>query len=363
MNVLVKLAIASTALCCLNLSAEKLHFAGSAAVVSKVLGGNQIAVIKADRRDQVEFFADQISLSTVTLQWPASHIWALPDNYVLVAALKIAPNPAAPNQAVLIKDGKILKEYQDVRNIHQIAGSNKFALEVQQAADSKDTLLHIIDPMQGVVKSALIPQSSKNRKVSVAPDLSGLVMAPFSTDASSVSELTFYSGDKFDVKQQYSFASQPIYQAVAMTQGLVVINQDRKLVAKLANNTRWQLPDANFSFRVDMLSSVSNPACLLIREDSGRIAVVDRDGTVLFDSAQFNNKVLNKILENGAAIDVVDQTLVVNDTDAGDALLIELSKPHLFKRLQAAHRIQSLDPRGSVFTVQHQQQLKIEQVK
>jgi hypothetical protein len=363
MNILAKICLISTLTLALGAHAEKLHFTQESSTFVEILSSQYIATINANSPDKVDFYTkNQDLINSVSLDWEANHAWRLSKNYLLVASLKRMPDPEAYNQAVLFKDDKIVEHFSDVKNVYTIPGGEQFAIEVAPSNDDKHTHLKIFDVKKGFVKEGKIPRTTRYRTVFISPDLNSVAISPFSTDSSAVFSITVYSGGNFSSGMTYSFDKAPIYQTIPLPNDLVAINVDRRIATMSQFKTEWTIPNKHVSVSIDVLKQASDPNYIIAEENTGRVVVIGLDGSIAFDSKDQKDNTFEKIEQNGAYIDVVNDQLIINDSNRGEALIIPLKKPKQVKHIREVSDILNIDTASGYIAFKQEGELKIKKI-
>ncbi|AAV83435.1 hypothetical protein [Idiomarina loihiensis] len=363
MNILKRICLVSTFTLAISVHAEELHFTQESSTFVEILSSQYIATIKGDSSDKVDFYTkNQDLVNSVSLDWKANHAWRLSKDYFLVASLKRAPDPEAYNQAVLFKGDKIVEHFRDVKNIHSIPGGEKFAIETATGNDEKKTHLKIFDVKKGFVKEGRIPRTTRFSTVSISPDLNSVAISPFSTDSSSVLNITVYSGDNFSSETDYNFDNTRIYQTIPLANGLVAINVNRRIAAMSEAKAEWTIPNKQIFVTVDVLKQTSDPNYIIAEENTGRVVVIGLDGSIAFDSKDQEDDTFEKIEQNGAYIDVVNDQLIINDSNRGEALIIPLKKPKQVKHIREVSDILAIDVASGYIAFKKKGKLKIKKI-
>lgn len=341
--------------------AEKLHFTPNySSTFVEILSSQYIATINANSPDKVDFYTkNQDLINSVSLDWEANHAWRLSKNYLLVASLKRMPDPEAYNQAVLFKDDKIVERFTNVKDVHSIPGGEQFAIEVASSNDSSQTHLKIFDVKRGFIKEGIIPQTTRFRILAISPDLNSVAIFPFSTDSGSVYSISVYSGERFSSETTYNFDDTPIYQTIPLANGLVAINVNRRIAAMSETKAEWTIPNKQVSVSVDVLKQASDPSYIIVEENAGRVVVIGLDGYIAFDSKDQDDDTFEKIEQNGAYIDVVNDQLIINDSNRGEALIIPLKKPKQVKHIREVNRILAIDTTSGYIAFKEDGKLKV----
>lgn len=341
--------------------AEKLHFTKRySSTFVEILSSHYIATISANSPDKVDFYTkNQDLVNSVPLDWEANHAWKLSKDYLLVASLKRAPDPEAYNQAVLFKGDKIVERFNNVKNVHSIPGGEQFAIEVASSNDANQTHLKIFDVKKGFIKEGVIPRTTRFRMVAISADLNSVAISPFSTDSSSVLSISVYSGEHFSSETTYDFDNTRIYQTIPLANRLVAINVNRRIAAMSETKAEWIIPNKQVSVSVDVLKQTSDPNYIIAEENSGRVLVIRLDGAVAFDSKNQADNVFEKIEQNGAYIDVVNDQLVINDSNRGEALIISLKKPKQAKHISEVNNILAIDTNSGYVAIKDDEKVKV----
>lgn len=363
MNILKKACLVSTFTLAIGVHAKELHFPNQDSTFVEILSSQYIATINASSSDKVDFYTkNQDLVNSISLDWDANHAWRLSKDYLLVASLKRAPDPEAYNQAILFKGDKIVERFNNVRNIHSIPGGEQFAIEVAPSNDTNQTHIKIFDVEKGFIKEGVIPRTTRFRMVAISPDLNSVAISPFSTDSSSVMSISVYSGEHFSSETTYDFDNAPIYQTIPLANRLVAINVNRRIAAMSEGKAEWTIPNKQVSVSVDVLKQTSDPNYIIAEENTGRVLVIGLDGAVAFDSNNQTDNVFEKIKQNGAYVDVVNGQLVINDSNRGEALIIQLKNPKQGKHIVEVSNILAINTTDGYIAFEKNGKLKIKSI-
>lgn len=344
--------------------AEELHFPHRDSTFVEILSSQYIASIKADSTKKIDFYTKNHDLvNSINLNFNVNHAFALSEDYFLVASLKRAPDPKAINKAILMKGDKIVERFSNVRNIHLIPGGQHFAIEVATKKENIQTYLKLFNIKGGLVKDGIISEPSRFRMVAISSDLNTVALSPFSTDSNSVLSIAVYSGESFSLENVYEFDNTRIYQTIPLANGLVAINVDRRIAAMSGTRAEWTIPNKKVSFSVDALKQASDPNYMIAEENTGRILIIGLDGEIAFDSNAQEGQTFAEIMQNGAYTDVVNEQLVINDSNRGEALIIPLNKPGQTKHIRESNEILSIDTTDGYIAFMKNEKLKIKKIK
>ncbi|MDV6315212.1 hypothetical protein [Idiomarina sp. HP20-50] len=362
MKLLLLITLIATLLASTGVNSQELHFNERNSSYTYILNSQYIAVIDESEKSKVNFYTkNQDLVRAVSLDWEVNHAWTLNHGRLLAASLKRAPDPDAFNQMVLFNKDKVIEKFYNVADVVTVPGGDYFAI-IGEMNSSNHTPVRIYDKKGKLVKSGILPRGTSYRSIFISPDLKQLAVSPFSTDSSSVRDIDVYYGKEFSEKTNYSFGGADIFQTIPIADGVVVINVDYRLVALNKNESKWVIPNREFMFTVQKVKPGTDSEYIILQENIGRVAVVNTEGEVVFDSNSDLEAAVSEIVANGARIDVVNDKLVINDTEKGDLLMVPLKGHNKEKRIQAEGQIISVDVESGLYAFRANGKLKIKKI-
>jgi hypothetical protein len=142
----------------------------------------------------------------------------------------------------------------------------------------------------------------KRSLISVSKDGQELVISSPSPDISSRESITKYSGYNFSVETKYEFSGTPLFQAVSFGDNSLAINVNGALIAFSDKKVIWTYEPKPY-FRVNALSTSQDKQHLIVKGDTGQVALLRSNGVEVFRE---NNK-------GGSVVYVNDNVAVVTN--------------------------------------------------
>ncbi|MBP59453.1 MULTISPECIES: hypothetical protein [Idiomarina] len=253
------------------------------------------------------------ALIQTNLPWKPSHLETFNDiERSLIGSLKKNGFNGDGNLAVLDSKG-IVKSFKNVSDYGSLNSSGGFFI-ISNEVD-KPTLSTYSENLKEISSRNFPSELVKRSMVSVSKDGKELVFSSPSPDMSHRKSITKYSGHNFSKETKYEFGGAPLYQAVSFGDNQLAINVGGKLVAFRNGNAVWTYEPKPY-FSANLVSTSQDKNYLIIKGDSGEVALISSQGDEIF---RVNNK-------NGSEVSVKGKFALVTSNGLAKKFSLETGK-------------------------------------
>ncbi|WP_417439898.1 hypothetical protein [Idiomarina abyssalis] len=253
------------------------------------------------------------ALIQAPLPWQPSHLESFNDiDRSLIGSLKKNGFNGDGNLAV-VSPGGIVKSFENVNDFGSLNSSGGFFIISNQAGES--TLSTYSENLKKISSRSFSSGLVKRNMVSVSKDGKELVFSSPSPDMSHRKSITKYSGHDFSKEIKYVFGGAPLYQAVSFGDNELAINVSGKLVAFRGQTAVWTYEPKPY-FSVNLVATSQDKNYLVIKGDSGEVALINSEGNELF-------RVDNR---NGSEVSVKGKFALVTNNGLAKKFSLETGK-------------------------------------